>query len=118
MKLFKKMVALVAVAACSFAMTAPMSASAAQYPNKHNMQMKLVDKEHISSKTVSFVYMMDVDNDGFDEVVVDFCTEVTYEFYYEYVCTICGYGLDGMIVVTDTTHSAGAQCPNYNVGVG
>lgn len=112
MKLFKKLMAVAALAAICVSMTMPMSASAALPSGcKHVMEMYEVDRVYKSSDTVMFTYMMDVDDDGALEVVVDYCTEVTYEVEYEYMCTKCGYGL-GSLYLEETTHTD-EKCPNY-----
>lgn len=113
MKLFKKLVAVAAMAAICITMTAPMSANAA-VPNcngRHLMETEET-REYVSSRTEPLIYKMDVDGDGEEEIVVDYCTEVTFNVKYRMECIKCGLALEST-ETTVTTHSEQERCQNY-----
>lgn len=117
MRLFKKVTAAVAMAAVCFSMVAPVSASAAPIVSLGHVYVH-VDEEYTVEDVYSrqFTYMSDVDDDGYEEVVVDVCTEITYKYSYRLTCKKCGLGnYDYFEIILPPTHSE-SKCPMSSVG--
>lgn len=87
MKLFKKLVVVVAMAAVCFTMTAPVSAQAAACTHDNTTRVYLYNITDSYDHT--YDYWADIDNDGRSEHIYDTCHVEVRQYSNRYVCTNC-----------------------------
>lgn len=84
MKLFKKLVAVVAMAAVCLSMTAPVSAKADGCT--HTYVRKTQRRAYAGAYEHTFEFEMDVNGDGDMEIVTEDCAYTAYDVYDIYLC--------------------------------
>ena len=94
MSKFKKLVvAFSAMAAVCFSIGNTTTANAAVDINgrcvKHSLVRENEYYEFVEATSRPFAIYLDYDNDGMLEIISEVCTEVTYNYMYDAVCTKC-----------------------------
>ncbi len=89
MKLFKKLVAVVAMAAVCLSMTTPVSAKADGC--SHTNIRKTQRRAYTGAHEHTFDLEMDVNGDGDMEIVTEDCAYTSYDVYDVYLCNGCNF---------------------------
>lgn len=111
MKLFKKLIAVVAMAAICLSMTAPVSADAATEDCGHSYLRKTQKRVYVGTSKHIMGIEMDVNNQEPDEIVIYECNKIIYDVWDVYLCMECNKKMFELYFREEYHHST--LCPFY-----
>ena len=110
MKLFKKLTAVVAMAAVCLSMAAPVSANAAGC--EHLSLRKITGYEVLDNSAHKIFYVTDVDGDDIEDTVFTTCYKEKRKYYTRYICMHCKQILQDIYETTIIVHLH-KKCADY-----